>query len=109
MITIGEGAQAGLDALYPFAAVRMWGFLHRGNGNMKGVSWWNDENISPPSDKKPVAHQIAEEDYADNSWLAGESFSLIGSCLRGTWADSLLTDLENGNNFRGILLPFAEV
>lgn len=76
---------------------------------MNGVSWWNDENISLPSDKKPVAHQIAEKDYADNSWLAGELFPVIGGCLQGTWTDSLLTDLENGTNFRGSPLLFAEV
>jgi len=56
-----------------------------------------------------MAHQIAEEDYADNSWLTGQPLFLIGGCLQGTWTDSLLTDLENGNNFRGNLLPFAEV
>lgn len=77
----------------------MLGFLHQGRGNAKGVSQRNDENISQSSDKKPVAHQIAEEDYADNSWLTRELFSLIGGCLQGTWTDSLLTDLENGNNF----------
>lgn len=53
--------------------------------------WWKYLTV-----KWQEAHQIAEEGYADNSWLAGEPSPLIGGCLQGAWTDSLLTDLENG-------------